>query len=146
LARIECGNFNRDIVTDRAAIIFFDGECNLCNGFVNLLLDIDRHQLFKFAPLQGETAARLLPPLSSDRSQWSIFYLEGDNLYSQSDAAIEIAQSLGGFWSLLTIGRLVPPTIRDRAYRSIASNRYLWFGRLDTCRLPNPADRDRFLP
>jgi predicted DCC family thiol-disulfide oxidoreductase YuxK len=132
-------------VIDQTAIIFFDGECNLCNGFVNLLLKIDRQEIFKFAPLQGRTADRLLPSLSNDRSQWSIFYLERENLYSQSDAVIKIAERLGGFWSLLTIGRLLPPKIRDRAYRSIASNRYLWFGRLDACRLPKDAEKARFL-
>jgi predicted DCC family thiol-disulfide oxidoreductase YuxK len=135
-----------DTVTDRTAIIFFDGECNLCNGFVDLLLKVDRQQIFKLAPLQGKTAKRLLPPLSIDRSQWSIFYLEGNNLYSQSDAPIEIAKRLGGFWSLFTIAKLLPTIVRDRGYRAVAKNRYLLFGRSDICRLPNEADQSRFLP
>ena len=44
-------------------IIFFDGVCGMCNRFVDLMLRADRKAIFRFAPLQGQTAQQLLPPL-----------------------------------------------------------------------------------
>jgi predicted DCC family thiol-disulfide oxidoreductase YuxK len=127
-------------------IIFFDGECNLCNGFVDLLLQIDRDAIFYLTPLQGKTAATLLPPLPVDREAWSIFYLDEQQLYSQSDAAIQIAKRLGGLWMLLSFTQLFPIPFRNHLYRIIASNRYRWFGQRPTCRIPSNQEQNRFLP
>lgn len=127
-------------------IIFFDGECNLCNGFVDLLLQVDRDGIFRLAPLQGKTATQLLPPLPTEREAWSIFYLEGQQLYSQSDAVLQIAKRLGGVWSILGLGEPLPTTVRDHLYRLVASNRYHWFGQRSTCRIPAKQEQDRFLP
>jgi predicted DCC family thiol-disulfide oxidoreductase YuxK len=127
-------------------IIFFDGECNLCNGFVDLLLQIDRDGIFHLSPLQGKTAAQFLPPLPNDREAWSIFYLDEHQLYSQSDAAIQIAKRLGGLWTTLGISELLPSTARDHLYRIVASNRYRWFGQRATCRVPTEQEQARFLP
>jgi predicted DCC family thiol-disulfide oxidoreductase YuxK len=127
-------------------IIFFDGECNLCNGFVDLILQIDRDGIFRLSPLQGKTAEQLLPPLPSDREAWSIFYLDEHQLYSQSDAAIQIAKRLGGLWAILGTGELLPSTARDHLYRLVASNRYRWFGQRSTCRVPTEQEQTRFLP
>jgi predicted DCC family thiol-disulfide oxidoreductase YuxK len=127
-------------------IIFFDGECNLCNGFVDLILQIDRDGIFHLSPLQGKTAAQLLPPLPSDREAWSIFYLDEHQLYSQSDATIQIAKRLGGPWAVLGISELLPSTARNPLYRIVASNRYRWFGQRPTCRVPTEQEKARFLP
>lgn len=127
-------------------IIFFDGECNLCNGFVDLILQIDRDSIFHLTPLQGKTAAQLLPPLPNDREAWSIFYLDEHQFYSQSDAAIQIAKRLGGLWAILGIGEFLPSTARDHLYRIVASNRYRWFGQRPTCRVPTEPEQARFLP
>jgi predicted DCC family thiol-disulfide oxidoreductase YuxK len=131
---------------DSLPIIFFDGECNLCNGFVDLILKIDRDSIFHLAPLQGKTAAQFLPPLPNDREAWSVFYLDEHQLYSQSDAAIQIAKRLGGLWAILDIGELLPSTARDHFYRIVASNRYRWFGQRPTCRVPTESEQARFLP
>jgi predicted DCC family thiol-disulfide oxidoreductase YuxK len=135
----------RDLMSDHTPIIFFDSECNLCNGFVDLVLRIDRQEIFKFAPLQGQTAKQFLPTLPINREEWSVFYLEGENLYSQSDAAIAVAARLGGVWSLLAIGGLLPIELRDPGYRLLASNRYRWFGRSSSCRISSDAEKSRFL-
>ena len=127
-------------------VIFFDGVCGMCNAFVDLALRVDRHQKFLFAPLQGETARQVLPPLSDDPTAWSMLYLDERGLHDQSDASLQVYRRLGGIWWVLSLARFVPRPIRNGAYRIIARNRYRWFGRKDTCRIPTPAERARFLP
>lgn len=127
-------------------IIFFDGVCAMCNRFVDLVLRADKRGLFRFAPLQGDTARQLLPPLPDDSAAWSMVYVDERGIHDQSDSSLEVYRRLGGVWSLLSILRLVPRRIRNPVYRVIARNRYRWFGQRDTCRLPQPHERDRFLP
>jgi predicted DCC family thiol-disulfide oxidoreductase YuxK len=66
-------------------------------------------------------------------------------VFSESAAILEILRRLGGIWSVASAARIVPPALRDPLYRLIARHRYQWFGRLDTCRLPTAAERERFL-
>jgi predicted DCC family thiol-disulfide oxidoreductase YuxK len=126
-------------------VIFFDDVCVMCNGFVNLILRVDRQQQFLFAPLSGETASRLLPPLPDDPSKWSMVYVDESGIHDQSDASLEVYRRLGGIWWLLSLARFVPRVIRNPVYRIIARNRYRWFGKRDTCRIPSPEERTRFL-
>jgi predicted DCC family thiol-disulfide oxidoreductase YuxK len=127
-------------------VIFFDDVCVMCNSFVNLLLRVDRRQRFLFAPLRGETASRLLPPLPDDASKWSMVYVDESGIHDQSDASLEVYRRLGGLWWLLSLARFVPRAIRDPIYRVIAKNRYRWFGKRETCRIPSAEERERFLP
>jgi predicted DCC family thiol-disulfide oxidoreductase YuxK len=127
-------------------IIFFDGVCGMCNRFVDVMLTADRRQQFLFAPLQGETAAKMLPPLDEKPEEWSLIYLDETGIHDQFDASLEIYRRLGGMWRLLALFRYVPRSIRTPAYRVIARNRYRWFGRRDACRFPTAAERTRFLP
>jgi len=127
-------------------IIFFDGVCGMCNRFVNIILRADRKGVFRFAPLQGETAQRLLPPLPDDPTEWSMLYLDERGVHDQSDASLEVYRRLGGWWAVLSLARFVPRFLRTPVYRLIARNRYRWFGRQETCRVPTPEERARFLP
>jgi predicted DCC family thiol-disulfide oxidoreductase YuxK len=113
---------------------------------VDRILRADRRREFRFAPLQGETAKRLLPALPADPGQWALIVLDEDGFHDRSDAAIRIARRLGGRWTVLSWLRIVPRFIRDPVYRVIARNRYRWFGRKDACRIPTAAERERFLP
>ena len=136
---------SRDSMIDKP-IIFFDGVCGMCNAFVDLALRIDRKHKFLFAPIQGTTARELLPPLSDDPTEWSMLYLDERGIHDQSDASLEVYRRLGGIWWLLSLARYIPGSIRNPLYRIIARNRYKWFGKKDTCRLPTPEERARFLP
>ena len=127
-------------------IIFFDGVCGMCNRFVDIALRVDRRRVFRFAPLQGETAKRMLPPLSPAPQDWSMVYVDERGIHDQSDASLEVYRRLGGLWWILSLARFVPRAVRHRLYRVIARNRYRWFGRRETCRLPLPDERERFLP
>ncbi len=127
-------------------VIFFDDVCVMCNGFVDLLLRIDRQARFLFAPLRGETADKLLPPLPDDPTQWSMVYVDESGIHDQSDASLQVYRRLGGLWWLLSLARFIPRPIRNPVYRVIARNRYRWFGKRDTCRIPSAAEKARFLP
>ena len=127
-------------------IVFFDGECVMCNGFLDWMMTIDRSALLRVSPLQGETARRLLPPLPHNPEEWSIYFLDETRLYSQSEAVVQILRRLGGFWAMLSVAGVVPVGVRDVVYRNVASNRYRILGKRDTCRLSNKQDRSRFLP
>ena len=89
-------------------IIFFDDVCVMCNGFVNLLLRVDRRQQFLFAPLRGETAGKLLPPLADDPDKWSMVYVDESGIHDESDASLEVYRRLGGLWWVLSLAQVRP--------------------------------------
>lgn len=126
------------------AVVYFDGVCGLCNRFVDFVLARDRARRFRFAPLQGATAAnRFGDPGVVDPA--SIVYEEGGVLCDRSTAALRIVAGLGGIWSLVAVFGLVPRPIRDAVYDWVARHRYGWFGRREECRLPTPEERAVFL-
>lgn len=119
----------------------------MCNAFVDLALRLDQHQTLLFAPLQGKTAQKLLPPLPQNAQKWSIMYIDRHGItYDQSDAVLAICRQLGGGWQLLSLLRYVPRFIRNPIYRQVAQNRYSVLGKRETCRIPNEAEKSRFLP
>jgi predicted DCC family thiol-disulfide oxidoreductase YuxK len=126
-------------------VVYFDGVCGLCNRFVDFGVRFDRQRRLRFAPIQGETAAqRLRSDLATDPT--TIVLEENGNLRFRSDAILRILHHLGGGWRLLGVLRIIPRPLRDVIYDWIARNRYSWFGKRDTCRLPTPEERDAFLP
>lgn len=128
----------------KSQIIFFDGICNLCNGTVDFIIKRDKKNSFRFASLQSEIAESYLPdPMLSSLSS-IVLYADG-KLYTESDAAIYIAAQLGGIWSIFKIFFIVPKFLRDGIYRLISKNRYKWFGKRNTCRLPTAEESLRFL-
>jgi predicted DCC family thiol-disulfide oxidoreductase YuxK len=128
------------------AIILFDGVCNLCNGFVQFVIRQDTARRFRFASLQSDTARQLLRDLpSSGRGVDSVVLIENGRYYQQSTAALRILRHLRGAWPLLYGLIVLPAFLRDWIYAGIASNRYRWFGKRQTCMLPTPELQARFL-
>ncbi len=123
-------------------LVLFDGVCNLCNGVVRCIIRQDRRGRFHFAPLQGATAARL----GLDSTMESLVYLRNGERFTESAAALAIARDLGWPWRALHVARVLPRFLRDAAYRFIARHRYRWFGRKETCMVPDAATAARFLP
>lgn len=127
-------------------ILLFDGVCNLCNGSVQFLIRRDREARFRFASLQSEVGRRYLEELRVDRRAVdSVILIDGGRWYKESDAALRAAHLLGGPWKALAVLRLIPRPIRDWVYRLIARHRYRWFGKRESCWLPTPELRRRFL-
>jgi len=128
------------------AVILFDGVCNLCNGWVRFVIKRDPSGYFRFAPLQSGAAAHLLEARGSGPQDLSsVIVIEDGQVFERSTAILRIASRLRGPWPLFARLAAVPTPIRDRVYRWVASNRYRWFGRRDTCMIPTPELQSRFL-
>ncbi len=135
-----------DLATLRQPLLLFDGVCNLCNGAVNFVIDHDRDGRVAFAPLQSPLGAQVAAAAGVAPGAMSTMILvDGGEAHVRSDAALRLARYLGFPWSLLRALRLVPRPLRDAAYGIVARHRYRWFGRSDTCRVPTPEIRARFV-
>ncbi len=82
--------------------------------------------------------------LDPDHPETFVFVSEG-NALTKSDAALALIDHLKGGWRILRVFRLLPRSVRDWGYGIFARNRYRWFGRYDTCMVPSPEIRDRFI-
>lgn len=127
-------------------VIFFDGVCGLCNWFVDWTMARDPNAKFLFSPLQGTTAERLLT--EADRLDLaSVVVLTPRGLLRRSSAVVFVMKELGGKWSALgTLLWVIPSPLRDFGYALVAKLRYRLFGTKETCRIPSPTERKRFLP
>jgi predicted DCC family thiol-disulfide oxidoreductase YuxK len=128
-------------------IILFDGVCNLCDSAVQFVIEHDKNDVFRFVTLQSELGQQILKhiginPINIDSV---ILYEPGIAYYYKSSAGIEIAKSLGGFWHLGTIFRIIPTGIRNQLYDYVAKNRYKWYGKKETCWIPTEELKSKFL-
>ncbi len=129
-----------------SAIILFDGVCNFCNSSVNFIIERDRANYFKFAPLQSEIGEKLLKENGIDKINTdSVVLIEDGKVYTYSTAALRVARRLDGFWSYFYAFIVVPKPIRDFFYKLFAKNRYRMFGKQDACMMPTAEIRARFL-
>lgn len=129
----------------RGPILLFDGVCNVCNASVDLVLRRTRD--VRVGALQSPEGQALLVGAGLDPSRLDslVFFDSDGQVYQRSDAALALAAHFDGAWPLLRVLRAVPRPIRDAVYDLIARNRFRWFGQRDTCRLPTPEERGRFL-
>ncbi len=126
--------------------MLFDGVCNLCNGFVVFIIARDPSGRFRFAPLDSEAARLLLRECGIECAlPDSVALIERGTVYTRSSAALRIAKRLRFPWPLLYALICVPRPLRDSVYDLIAHHRYGWFGKRDTCMVPTPELRSRFL-
>lgn len=131
-------------------LILFDGVCAVCDAGMRWILDHDVEGRFAYAPLQGETAARVRarhPEIPADLD--SILYVRrtpaGEEVSWHSASLLAIAAELPRPWSWLRFLRIIPAFLRDPGYRAFAAVRYRIFGKLDHCRIPSPEEAARFL-
>ena len=126
-------------------ILLYDGLCGFCDGTVQFILRHDRRGTMQFATLQGETGQRVLSRMPDLQGVDSLVLLEGDRVRIKSEAALRIAGYLGGAWKLALALRIVPRVVRDWAYDLFARHRYRLFGKHDSCPIPAPEVRARFI-
>ncbi|HEU5220084.1 MAG TPA: DCC1-like thiol-disulfide oxidoreductase family protein [Gemmatimonadales bacterium] len=127
-------------------IVFYDGVCGLCDGFVRFVLARDRLARYRFAPLQGETAWLRLGDHLTQPELKTVVLQEDSGTRVRSDAVIAIIARLGHGWGLINLLRIVPRFLRDFVYEVVSRFRYRWFGKRAACRIPAPDEIDRFLP
>ena len=127
-------------------IILFDGLCNLCNGAVQFVIKNDAEKKFLFTSLQSEAGQQLLKQYKLPAENFNSFTLIQDGkVYVKSSGALKVAKQLTGSIKLLYVFIIVPSFIRDAVYNWIAKNRYKWFGKKESCMLPSPELKERFL-
>jgi predicted DCC family thiol-disulfide oxidoreductase YuxK len=131
-------------------VLLYDGSCGFCAESVQVVLKHDRRGTVQFAPLQGEFAAGLLarhPELGSiDSMVWIEPSAGSERVLVRSAAALRVARYLGGIWSVLLLGYLLPGSVRDRLYDFIARHRHHIMGTRESCLVVPPERRSRFLP
>jgi predicted DCC family thiol-disulfide oxidoreductase YuxK len=126
-------------------IILFDGICNLCNHSVQFIVKRDPAGIFKFASFQSGAGEKLLKEHGFKGEINSFILIEQGKVYQKSSAALRVAGKLHGPWKLLVLFQIIPPFLRDLIYDLVAKNRYRWFGKKDSCMLPSPDLKKRFL-
>lgn len=128
----------------RGPVIVFDGVCVLCNGWVRFLSHRDRGR-YRFASMQSESGRALLSAHGLDADDPASFLLVEENrAWTDTDAIRRVLSGLGGAWRIAVLIGMIPRFLRDPLYRTIARNRYRWFG-TTVCTVPDEAQRSRFV-
>ena len=127
-------------------ILLFDGYCNLCHASVQFVLKHEKKRDTYFTSLQSKTGMEILTyysidPLVTD----SLVLIENNKAYIKSSAALRLAKHLKGIFPLAFGFIIIPPFIRNCVYDFIAKNRYKWYGKKDSCLIPDPELAKRFL-
>ncbi|MCG8671247.1 MAG: thiol-disulfide oxidoreductase DCC family protein [Pseudomonadales bacterium] len=130
----------------RGPVVVFDGVCNLCEDSVAFIIARDPQAKFKFVSAQSAIGKQLQERLGIDaiRDETVILIKEGE-VFTHSDAGLEISKDLKGPVRFLHHAKIVPSPIRNTVYKTIAKNRYKWFGKKAQCMLPSPDIKARFL-
>lgn len=127
-------------------ILFFDGVCNLCSASVQFIIEHERAPTIRFASLQSALAKATLPPLGVDPTALeSLVFVEDGTATVRSTAALRISRHFRSPWSVFRFFSWVPTIIRDAVYLLVAKNRYRLFGKKDSCWMPTPELKQRFL-
>jgi predicted DCC family thiol-disulfide oxidoreductase YuxK len=133
--------------SSQKAVLFFDGVCHLCNGAVDWVIQNETKHSISFAPLQGKTAEEKLSTEDRKNLETLIVVTEKNEVLKRSDAVIFILSRMSGLaWLLGFFLKLIPRFLRDAGYNFVAKNRYRWFGRRESCRLPTPREKGLLLP
>ena len=127
-------------------VVIFDGVCHFCNSTVNFIIRRDEKGLFCFTPMQSDLAKELAGPYYLDKDGVdTLILIKNEKIYVRTNAALEIAKALSGYWFLLTVLRVIPRSVRDFLYTRFARNRYALFGKRTHCIVPTQAVANRFV-
>ena len=128
-----------------SSIILFDGFCNLCNGAVQFILKNDHKRIFKFASLQSAFGQNFLKQHQIPTESFNtLILIENDQVFTKSKAVFKIAKQLPKYkW--LSLFSFLPSFITDFFYNLVSRNRFTIFGKRESCWLPTPELKDRFL-
>jgi predicted DCC family thiol-disulfide oxidoreductase YuxK len=133
-----------------APVLLYDGLCGFCDSTVQFILKHDRRGTLRFATLQGDYARDVIARHPELAGVDSLVLVEPDasgkeRVYVRSEGALQVARYLGGAWNLARGLRIIPRFLRDAAYDGFARIRYRVFGHYDSCPIPSPEQRARFI-
>lgn len=126
-------------------IILFDGVCSLCNTSVDFIIRHENGSGLYFASLQSDIGKEIIAKTAMAEVPDSILFYTNGVLLAESSAVFAISRHLKFPFALATVFNILPKFLCDAVYRLIARNRYRWFGKRDTCRVPTSAERGKFL-
>lgn len=126
-------------------IVLFDGVCNYCNTMVNFAIKWNKKRNLRFAPLQTDIGISLRNKFSVPINTDSVVFIEKNQAYIYSTAALKICKHLSFPAKLIYCFIIVPSIIREPIYKWVAANRYRWFGRKETCMIPTNEIKNLFL-
>jgi predicted DCC family thiol-disulfide oxidoreductase YuxK len=128
-------------------IILFDGVCNLCDASVQYIIKKDKKDIFRFVALQSDLGHKITKHIGVDTTNLDsiILYEPGTAYYYKAEAALKIATTFGGFYSILKLFTFIPNTISNFIYDYIAKNRYKWYGKKESCMMPTESLKSKFL-
>lgn len=128
-------------------IILFDGVCNLCETSVQYVIKHDKKDIFRFVALQSDLGQKILKHIGINPAHIDsiVLYQPGVAYFYKSTAAIEIAKGLSGIFSVASVFRILPSGLRDTIYDYVATNRYKWYGKKESCLLPTTELMSKFL-
>ena len=126
-------------------IVLFDGVCNLCNRSVDFIIRHEKSHKLQFASLQSDVGKSIVNKSGFDEIPDSVMLYVDGKLLIRSDAVLAISTYLKRPYAYGIIFKYVPKILRDSVYNLIAKNRYRWFGKRETCRVPSADERERFL-
>ena len=128
---------------ENRTILFYDGECGVCNRTVRFILKNERSNNLYFSSLQGDFAILFLAKRGIESVSSNTLYLfENGKLYHKSRAAMKLIPYLKRSFGILKILSVFPRFFRDFVYDRIAANRKVFFK--DVCELIS-FDKNRFL-
>ncbi len=127
-------------------VLLFDGHCNFCSSTVQFIFQHEKNKFLHFTSLQSETGKELLLHYKIDPAQTdSLVLIEKGKAYVKSTAALKVTQYLRSLYPALYCFMIVPSFMRNWIYDFIARNRYKWFGKSESCMLPDKEFAKRFL-
>lgn len=118
-------------------VILFDGVCNFCNRWVDLLISVDKNKVFSFAALQSDRGKQILGLIGRrpDDISTVILVKNLEEVYFKSDVPIQVLKELSApTYYLGTIMEAFPFSFRNRIYDIVAANRYNFLGKREECR------------
>lgn len=127
-------------------IVLFDAQCLLCQQWTKFLIKYDRTATFKLVSVQSPLGQRLLETLHFPTDHFdTMVYLDHGKVFTKSTAFLNIIAELGLPWRLAKIAKISPSALRDPLYDLVAKNRYQWFGKTESCLVPNAKLKQHFL-
>jgi predicted DCC family thiol-disulfide oxidoreductase YuxK len=131
-------------------VLLYDGVCGFCNGAVRTILRFDRRGTLRFAALDSDFARAVIDRHPSLEDVDTVVFVDDpgqpeENVSVRSAAGLRVARYLGGPWQVLLVAGLIPARLRDWLYDRFAGIRYRVFGKYDSCPVPAPDVRARFL-
>lgn len=123
--------------------LFYDADCGLCSSLIAWIGKRDRRRCIDCLPLQGEMAEKrgFSAEIGKDGGSMVVVRAADGAVFTESEACLELARALGGFWRMAVILRMIPRPLRDRAYRTVSRHRQSLWRCGDRCGVKDSAEK-----